>query len=602
MEMSHDLAEAFWRPSFLYEYPRMREQIIGCSPDVEWAFSGLNPKNRVDKLPCFESSRWRIDGGVLGTRLFAVPLDLLPNLTPLRIDVFIPDQEHIPRAIRDTLDTAAGVAGSPGTAISRHVCHALHHYGVKQPGFLQQYQRLPFGSKLVFLNIAANPDDILIEIQPNYQLEIKSSSLESLSSLWKADFAKLVWPPAVDIKSLQLVKQLHDTVTVVQVEAGVLHSGHSQTAIFKSSTEGFDHLLHELRILIQMPPHPHIMPRPIAIVTKKCGFGGKVGVVGFLLQHFPTGSLRDILPARQQSGKLNFAQRLLWCQQVTSALIHVRDAAGTFYSDLRPDNVLLSNSSFGPDDSPSSLESIVLCDFEQRGNWYEWSPDMILFQQYSQNLLKHRQLHENGTKRWKCLVPNHHLTDGSRRPITLTNITPTHHNSPWDGLSAAAQEKAMVHSLGLFMYCVFEGVSNVCRGRAKAFLYEPDVEFPKLKRTPRVIKDLINSCITQRLVRSSGDQLNVRDGGKFDGEGIKVDQVVMVGGCLYPSGDTELVRGTESTCIAVLETAKRWWEWELDRACTCVTGTGWIDEGTATTGLTLDDVLKMLKSITLETA
>lgn len=602
MEMSHDLAEAFWRPSFLYEYSRIRDQIIGCSPDVEWSFSGLNPKNRVDKLPCFESSRWRIDGGILGTRLFAVPLDLLPNLTPLRIDVFIPDQEHIPRAIRDTLDTAAGVAGSPGTAISRHVCHALHHYGVKQPGLLQQYQRLPFGSKLVFLNIAANLDDIIIEIQPNYQLEMKSSSLESLFSLWKADFANLVWPPTVDIKSLRLVKQLHDTVTVVQIEAGALQFEHSQTAIFKSNTEGFDHLLHELRLLIQMPPHPHIMPRPIAIVTKKCGFGGKVGVVGFLLQYFPIGSLRDILPARQQSGKLTFAQRILWCQQVTSALIHVRDAAGTFYSDLRPDNVLLSNSSSGPDDSPSILESMVLCDFEQRGNWYEWSPDIILFQQYSQNLLKYRQLHENGMKRWDCLLPNDHLSDGSSRPNTLTGITPTHHNSPWSGLSAAAQEKSMVHSLGLFIYCVFEGVSNVRRGRAKAFLYEPDVEFPKLRRTPRVIEDLINSCITQRLAGCNIDQINAHYGGKFDGEGVKMDQVVMVGGCLYPSSGTELVRGTESTCIAVLETAKRWWECELDRACTCMADGGWGDEGTAKTSLTLDDVLEALRSITLEMA
>lgn len=601
MEMNHDLAETFWRPSFLYEYSRMRDKIIGCSTDVEWEFSGLNPKNRVDKLPCFESSRWRIDGGVLGSRLFAVPLDLLPNLTPLRIDVFIPDQEQIPRAIRDSLNTAAGIAGPPGTAISRHVCHALHHHGVKQPGFLEQYQRLPFGSRLVFANIAANLDDTLIEIQPNYQLEMKSSSLETLFSLWRAEFAELVWPPAVDIKSLRLVKQLHDTVTVVQIEAGVLQVGHSQTAIFKSSTESFDYLLHELRLLIQMSPHPHIMPRPIAIITKKCGFGGKVGVMGFLLQYFPTGSLRDILPARQQSGKLTFAQRILWCQQVTSALIHVRDAAGTFYSDLRPDNVLLSRSSDRPDCSSSGLDSIILCDFEQRGNWYEWSPDVILFRQYSQNLLKHQQWHGSGTKQWDCLLPNPHLNDGSSQPNISAGITAMENNSPWNGLSAAAQEKAMVYSLGLFIYCVFEGVSNVCRGRAKAFLYEPDVEFPSLRRTPRAIGDLIDCCITQGLASCNEDHLNARYGDKFDCEGVKVDEMFLVDGCLYPRSATGLVKGTESTCIAVLETAKRWWEWELDRARACMTNAGWRDN-TAKVGLTLDDVLESLKSIALKMA
>lgn len=597
MEMSHDLAETLWRPSFLYEYPRLRNESIGCSSDVEWTCSGLNPKNRVNNLPEFEASSWRIDGGILGTCLFAIPLNLLPDLPPLRIDVFIPDQRDIPRAIRDSLDTGAGVAGSPGTAISQHICHALWLQNVKQPGFLQRYQCLPFGSRLVVHNIAANVGDIQIDMEPNYQLEMKSLSLKALHSLWEADFADLDWPPAVDIKQLCLVRQLHDTVTVVHVRPGALGGEHQQFAIFKSSTERFDLLLHELRLLMRMPPHPNIMPRPIAIVTKKCAFGGKKGVVGFLLRYYPTGSLRDVLPARQRSGELSLAQRLLWCQEIVSALIHVRDAGGTFYSDLRPDNVLLSCPSVGAGASSGVLESIVLCDFEQRGNWYEWSSDRVLFEQYIENLLRNRPSSEIGVAPWERLLQERHRHCRSSQPSTVANFSVSRHNGPWNRLPAAAQESAMVHSLGLLIYCIFEGTSNVCRGRAKAFSYEPHIQFPEFRSTPRLIQDIIKECVMQRFSMRSNEDMFW--GHQIECANPEIKQVVRVGGYVYLS-ESQLVKVTDRTCIEVLDAAKRWWELELDRACAYMTKCGQRDEVATKGALTLDDVLEALKSTRLE--
>ncbi|KAM0268545.1 hypothetical protein ACHAQH_009951, partial [Verticillium albo-atrum] len=44
-------------------------------------------------------------------------------------------------------------------------------------------------------------------------------------------------------------------------------------------------------------------------------------------------------------------------------------------SDLRPDNVLLDDK-----------DNVVLCDFEQRGNWHEWSAPEVLFRQYMENI------------------------------------------------------------------------------------------------------------------------------------------------------------------------------------------------------------------------
>lgn len=65
--------------------------------------------------------------------------------------------------------------------------------------------------------------------------------------------------------------------------------------------------------------------------------------MGFLLRYFAAGSLRDILPARQRAGTLPAHVKLRWCRQVVAALVHIQKASGTFYSDLRPDNVLLAS-------------------------------------------------------------------------------------------------------------------------------------------------------------------------------------------------------------------------------------------------------------------
>jgi serine/threonine protein kinase len=150
------------------------------------------------------------------------------------------------------------------------------------------------------------------------------------------------------------VHQVHDTVSNVEAPGGYLDG----IAVFKSGVASFDHTYHELRFLLTVPPHAFIMPRPLAIVTKKAVFGAKRGVVGFLFRHFPAGSIRDILPSRQRTRTLSNEVKLKWSRQAIAAMLHIHESVGSFYSDLRPDNALLDEDG----------DNVVLCDFEQRGN------------------------------------------------------------------------------------------------------------------------------------------------------------------------------------------------------------------------------------------
>lgn len=55
----------------------------------------------------------------------------------------------------------------------------------------------------------------------------------------------------------------------------------------------------------------------------------------------------------------------------------------------------------------------------------------------------------------------HYLLAGYAPPAHLVETPVQAANRPWFLLPAAAQEKTAVYSAGLFIYTVFEGLSNV---------------------------------------------------------------------------------------------------------------------------------------------
>ncbi|KAF8846806.1 hypothetical protein BDZ45DRAFT_719241 [Acephala macrosclerotiorum] len=599
MELSLAVVDAIWRPSYVFKHERLKRFSASSTP--EWHTSPLNPKNRVDSLDS-SNSRWRIDGATAcGTQFFAIPLQLMPDLVPIRVDVYLPDQSEYPVALYRTLDASWAVPlrhpeSIANLGISRHLCRALDSYSAREPRFLDQYQQLAFGSRLVFDNVAADVEEMRASVVPAHDLERRSRSLKSLQELWAQDIPQDRWPLALDLSELRFVRQLHDTVSVVTL----VNDDPASLFIFKSSTQNFEHLYHELRFLLTTPPHPNVMSRPLHVITKKCLFGAKKGVFGFILPYYRQGSIRDILPRLVQNGTLSLSQKLRWCREITSALIHINEQAGTFFSDLRPDNVLLSglpsssdsDSAMGRYQTHDSSASVLLCDFEQRGNWHEWCSPEVLYRQYIENLRSNR-VNPLGD-RWFDLVETYSDNDTSIEDFVQMR------NRAWFSLSPQSREKAQVYSLGLFIYCVFEGLSNVRKSLANAYIIDSDLQFPEMRRTPPRIHELIRHCTIDapEWQDSSGKIPSMNPNpSRSTSRRLppRAKRVIRLGDKLYPEGCVDLDANGPEVASAVCETAMQWWTVELERARQFAKSEEWQSESFGKDRPTLREVFDQLE-------
>ena len=108
----------------------------------------------------------------------------------------------------------------------------------------------------------------------------------------------------VPIKCLQLVKQIHDSVSIVSLKF-VLRELHA----FKSTVDNLEYLYHELKFLLSIPPHPNVMSHPLYVATKRRTFSGKHGVIGFLLPYYPLGSIRDLVPIGSRKNAMSFEEK-----------------------------------------------------------------------------------------------------------------------------------------------------------------------------------------------------------------------------------------------------------------------------------------------------
>ncbi|KAK0941358.1 hypothetical protein LTR29_007045 [Friedmanniomyces endolithicus] len=441
----------------------------------------------------------------------------------------------------------------------------------RHPNLLKQYSRLPFATRLVFEEIQVNVNLMNLTIIPWHEVEQQSKPVGYLQKLWEREIQPESWPEVITLGSLRLVRQLHDSISVVS-----LASSPEYLYAFKSTVENLVYVYHELKFLLAAPPHPNVMPRPEYIVTQRCAFGGKQGVVGFLLPYYPMGAIRDILPARVRADALPVTQKIKWCIQVTKALIHVHEQGGAFYSDLRPDNVLLAAFTNA---EGQRMERIVLCDFEQRGNWHEWCPPEILHRQHAENI---RACETVLPARWQRLIDAYRPANPSPPPSFVESK-----NLAWFSLSPTAQDKAMAFSLGLFIYCVFEGLSNVRVNIANAYSHDPDIEFPNFRRTPAAVQTLIHQCTADApewpenahvlSPPRAARVIRIRDrlyGARYQASGCTVDVVE-----------------------DVLQTGLRWWATEMERAESFLDSEAWRSQDFGCERPSLRSVLSSLEEI-----
>lgn len=230
-------------------------------------------------------------------------------------------------------------------------------------------------------------------------------------------------------------------------------------------------------------------------------------------------------------------------------MVHTNLSAGLFLSDLRPDNVLLEEK-----DNESFL---ILCDFEQRGNWHEWCPPEILYPQYVENLRKEVGGFEGQVAPWDELIALYNRASLPKVREGCGKVADS--NWPWFVLTSEQQEKAQVFLIGLMMYCIFEGLSNVRLNIANKYRHEDsEVQFPRFLRTPVQVQVLI-----KRYTAGAPEWESARAFAENQTHGCprRNRRVVQKDDQLQ----TEGWMGSE-TEYDVLETGLGWWTAELQRA------------------------------------
>jgi len=559
MELNSTSIHDVIHPTAAFSRSRVPSQPPPAGPGT-WSESQLNPKNRIDSLDPPQKPHWRVDGCTgLGTQYYVMPL-FLGDTPPMRFDVFIPEEAASCLLLRELLHLNAAfhtkdAARVRRLAISAHILRTLQAWTSRGgssavKSLSDMYKHHPFGSRIIFENLDLDIRKINITIAPTYYLEKQLLALSRLPS--SLGIPPGLLPTVIDIVDLTIVQQLHDSVCLVRMRRDSQHADRSERLwILKALTSGTKYLYAELRNLLQLEPHPHVISHPQYLATKYCRFGGKTGVVGFVIPYHPRGSLRDILPLLRIHGQLTLATQLKWAAQLASAVLHVRERGRIFYPDLRLDNVLLSDT-----------DDIIMVDFEQRGVWCEFAAPEVNALEYTRILASDdphspdteptipEHVHDRYAARLARLLPDWDALQDTEEYADLPHGYDSF-NVPWQCLDPVEQEAAEVYMLGRVLWCIFEGQSAPQHAAVwQSYRWEPDYEFPEYRRTPPPLRHLIDRCTRGR--RDVLSRLITRRGSKL----VLRASDAAAAACT-PSG--------ESTDAAeVLRVAREWWSNEIE--------------------------------------
>ncbi|KAF2761735.1 hypothetical protein EJ05DRAFT_496635 [Pseudovirgaria hyperparasitica] len=427
------------------------------------------------------NGRWRLDGiDCQGTQIYIVPL-FIHHPAPKRIDLFIPPQHRYSPGLRESLDAAWAFCIRDSRVntlgIAEYVITALEHWtnAIGPDAVERLWTDAPFGSRLVLDRISASVFDTTIRFVKEFDVERQMLSFVQLQSMWKLPHQDI--PDPISLDELRLLGQLHDTVSLVMLPTSV----GGKKAIFKSSLHDVKYMYHELKLLLTMRPHVNVMSKPWHLVTVKDRYGGDDKTVGFILPFYEQGNLADIVSYRKGLGTLELKDQFRWAMQIVVALRHVKTGPAKFYSELKADNLLLDND-----------DNVVLIDFEQMGNWATYSAPEIHYVEYCKRLSKSPHVPAAEQKRYKAILESH---------VGLTqDPDPTYDNpvngyyTAWTTLTPEEQEAAEVFSLGMALWCIFEGCADTRNSVLKAFRYDSEQEFPEFWRSPNAIRKLIYDC------------------------------------------------------------------------------------------------------------
>lgn len=447
--------------------------------EPHWENSILNPKNRIESLSPLPNPLWRIDAVASnGTDFFIVPL-FMENFPYLRIGLSIPEHTKFCRRLQEDLMMSAvfhmrDKARINNLPLTQHLLRILQHWTLSNPNFDKIYQKLPWGSSLVAENIPNDVKCAKLTITPSHHAEQQLLTVEDLQLFWGHE---LDLPEPVDIKDLRYEEQLHDSVCVVWIS-------HKRYA-FKAVTTHTKYLYNELRQLLLITPHDNIISRPRHLIVKPSVFGGELLVIGFTLEYHKLSCARDHLGFYRRQNISSLRREVNWCLQITSALIHLRETRGTYYPDLRLDNILLTD----------NLD-FVMVDFEQRGVWFEYAPPEVNAIDIMCTLQGDSSLDERIRSKYRSIlesvIPNADILLQANEYYYYTNDG---FNIPWLALTSKEREAGEVFMLGRLMWCIFEAACAPHSGSYwVSYAHELGFDFPVYSATPPAIRNLIDWC------------------------------------------------------------------------------------------------------------
>ncbi|KAK4461558.1 hypothetical protein QBC42DRAFT_329780 [Cladorrhinum samala] len=517
---------------------------------------------------------WEIQASRFGVAYSVIPT-FIEDLPPMRIDLVIPDQTDWPPSLwsklgaRDSVHLTGDRIRSLG--ICKHLAKGLRCWAARTDGFEQMYRSQPFGSTIRLAAVTEQPEQMEFEFVANHKALSRPGAMLSaaeLSELWGFDKSEM--PPSVPLSALRHKSHLSGEVILVTLPRNGLGMPETTSRwqpqlVFKSSKKSFSELYHEIKNLMSMEALPSLMPRPEFLVTIE--ISGEPRVCGFLARYYPGGTLEDVLPQRRLNGTLQLRHQVGWALDLVKTLIHVKQSPIKFYSDLRPDQLVLSP-------NPDGSETAVLLDFEQSRNLYNWAPEEIYFLEWIAELglddfARTDDLPKEVMSKYSAMLKEYLTSRGHPFPPPLAGATydnPPHGwYWPWLCSSPAEQESAMVYMLGKVLWCIFEGVqdADIILGRSNP--YDGQQRFPHFIRTPPTLQDLIRRCTAGAREWTDGPIRIYRRGGR-----------------VFPLGKTGLNGELEGTLDETKQAIREFWQNEIQEAEQFIAARQRHDQGCAT--------------------
>jgi serine/threonine protein kinase len=482
-----------------------------------------------------EIVQWDVDGGETDRGFFCTVPRFARRQPPLRITTSISWQKvQYDIALEEALEMKtffrAGKWNIHHQHLTKYLCQALSSWSSLRPEFETEYGSLPFGSSIQAVSLhsdfrKATFDLVVDPTTEQSWLSIGEFSEEAGLSYDTLSKMTVAW------EDLKLITHPHENISIVEVN----RFGAGRSFVFKGLMQDTQYMYHELRLLLSKTDHPNIVSKPPALVLKK-RTQGQAGIAGFLLELYSGPTLQHQLYT--SGAEISFTEKLGWAQQLTLALLHIQGQPPGYFSDFKPNNILLNK----PSGQNRSVP--VLLDFEQRGTWPTWAPPEIKYVEYLE-LLATTSPNPSTRDRYSRIMSSVYPEWSSKYKSRSIGLAKEGYNIAWASLGPQDRAKAQMYAFGKVLWCIFEGLPSPDGPQSvESFLedFSQDQQFPEFRASPPAIRDLIRRCTAGAPEWGSRHPGVVRDQNR-----------------IVPWGKT----GCSVTARETLETAALWWREEL---------------------------------------